>query len=40
MPAADVWALIAAHIRSRTFGFRPRVNELDLNRALDAKNSP
>jgi K+-transporting ATPase ATPase C chain len=42
MPVADVRALIATHIRGRTFGIlgEPRVNVLDLNRALDAKTKP
>jgi K+-transporting ATPase ATPase C chain len=42
MPLADVRALIAAHIQGRTFGIlgEPRVNVLELNRALDAGAKP
>jgi K+-transporting ATPase ATPase C chain len=39
LPLADVQALIAAHTQGRTFGIlgEPRVNVLELNRALDAR---
>jgi K+-transporting ATPase ATPase C chain len=39
---ADLRALIAAHIEGRTFGLlgEPRVNVLELNRALDAMSPP
>jgi len=42
VPVANVRALIAAHIHGRTFGIlgEPRVDVLDLNRALDAKSKP
>jgi K+-transporting ATPase ATPase C chain len=39
MSLGDMRALIAAHVQGRTFGIlgEPRVNVLELNRALDAK---
>lgn len=42
IPLADVRALITAHIQGRTFRIlgEPRVNVLELNRALDAKATP
>jgi potassium-transporting ATPase KdpC subunit len=42
IPLAAVRALIAAHIQGRTFRMlgQPRVNVLELNRALDAKAKP
>jgi K+-transporting ATPase ATPase C chain len=42
IPLADVRALITAHIQGRTFRIlgEPRVNVLELNRALDAKAKP
>jgi K+-transporting ATPase ATPase C chain len=42
IPLADVRALINAHIRGRTFRIfgEPRVNVLELNRAIDGKAKP
>jgi K+-transporting ATPase ATPase C chain len=42
IPLADVRALNTAHIQGRTFRIlgEPRVNVLELNRALDAKAKP
>jgi K+-transporting ATPase ATPase C chain len=42
LPLDGVRALIAAHVAGRTFGIlgEPRVNVLELNRALDATSKP